>query len=59
MRVNIEMTKFNDIHGVFTSKYHCIYKQKVLICQSVYIAYPAEHVVYAALARAGSDREPI
>ena len=36
MQVNIEMTKAHDIHRVFTSKYHCIYKQKVLICQSVY-----------------------
>ncbi len=36
MRVNIEMTKAHDIHRLFTSKYHCIYKQKVLICQSVH-----------------------
>ena len=36
MRVNIEMTKAHDIHRVFTSKYHCIYKHKVLICQSVH-----------------------
>jgi hypothetical protein len=31
-----QMTKFNDIHRVFIIKYHCIYKQNVLICQSVY-----------------------